>query len=151
MKDFIAKLNQLKQKFSDGCGCRSLCLNAAPAVAPVRIPVTQLIFRPFGIFADRFGLLLRLAALFALPITLLSVFMGFSYICFTDYRSAYFFCSASQGWYLVYLFVKIFLISAFLVRWYDGAFLNRDYSWKTCFCPRRVILRPRRWSAFICF
>lgn len=63
MKDFIAKLNQLKQKFSDGCGCRSLCLNAAPAVAPVRIPVTQLIFRPFGIFADRFGLLLRLAAL----------------------------------------------------------------------------------------
>ena len=74
MKDFIAKLNQLKQKFSDGCGCRSLCLNAAPAVAPVRIPVTQLIFRPFGIFADRFGLLLRLAALFALPITLLSVF-----------------------------------------------------------------------------
>ena len=68
MKDFIAKLNQLKQKFSDGCGCRSLCLNAAPAVAPVRIPVTQLIFRRFGIFADRFGLLLRLAALFALPL-----------------------------------------------------------------------------------
>ena len=118
MKDFIAKLNQLKQKFSGGCSCRSLCLNAAPAVAPVRIPVTQLIFRPFGIFADRFGLLLRLAALFALPITLLSVFMGFSYICFTDYRSAYFFCSDSQGWYLVYLFAKIFLISAFLVRFY---------------------------------
>lgn len=102
MKDFIAKLNQLKQKFSDGCGCRSLCLNAAPAVAPVRIPVTQLIFRPFGIFADRFGLLLRLAALFALPITLLSVFMGFSYICFTDYRSAYFSVLLRRGgiWFI---------------------------------------------------
>lgn len=148
MKDFIAKLNQLKQKFSDGCGCRSLCLNAAPAVAPVRIPVTQLIFRPFGIFADRFGLLLRLAALFALPITLLSVFMGFSYICFTDYRSAYFFCSDSQGWYLVYLFAKIFLISAFLVRWYDGAFLNRDYNWKNVFLPTS---RDFTTAALVCF
>ena len=60
----------------------------------------------------------------------------------------YFFCSASQGWYLVYLFVKIFLISAFLVRWYDGAFLNRDYSWKNVFLPTS---RDFTTAALVCF
>lgn len=146
MKDFIAKFTRLKQKFcADHC---CLCLNTASNVMPVRIPVTQLIFRPFGILADRFGLLLRLAALFALPMTLLAIFMGFSYVCFTDYRNAYFFCSDSQGGYLVYLFAKIFLISTFFARWYDGAFLNRDYNWKNVFLPTA---RDFITAALICF
>ena len=147
MRDFIMRFKQLKQKFSEGWNCRGLCLNSSPDVMPIRMPITRLIFRPFGIFADRFAVLLRLAALYALPITLMSVFMGFSYICFTDFRSLYFFCSDSYGWYWVYLFAKIFLISSFLVRWYDSAFLNRIYGWKNLFQPTA---RDFSTSALVC-
>ena len=137
MKDFVAKLKQFRQRLAESCRCRNLCLNAKPEVVPVRFPVTRLIFQPFAVLTDRFGLLFRLAAVFALPITLLSVLMGFASVCFTGHRDAYFFCSDSQAWYLVYLLIKIFLVSVFVVRWYDSAFLNRAYGWKNLLLPTK--------------
>lgn len=135
MKDLYHKLTEIKESFkSCGC-CRVFCFNAEPDVAAVKMPILQLVFRPFGIFAEKIKLLFRLSAVFALILTALATLIGFNFLCMGPYRSAFFYCSDSDYLYLVYFFIKLFIISVFLARWYHIAFLNTVYNWKTLFVP----------------
>lgn len=134
MKDFFAKINQFKQKFSE-MSVQDKINNTGEI--KVKIPFSKLIFSPFGILTNQFGSLFRLSALFALVLSLVSIILGFAGICFTQYREAYFFCSNSNFLYIIALLVKIFLVSMFLARWSDIAFLKKSYDLKNIFLPSK--------------
>ena len=133
MKDFISKINQFTQKFSSP-------QTEKMAVEPedrVHIPFTKLIFGPLGILSVRISELFKISAAFALLISLCTILLGFSGICFSPYRDSYFYCSNSQALYLLGLLLKVFLISMFFARWYNIAFRRANYSLKTVFLPTK--------------
>ena len=99
MKDFFAKINQLKQKFSEMSETEKDNIDIR-----IKMPFSKLIFAPFGILTNQFGSLFRLSALFAFILSFLSIVLGFAGICFTSYREAYFFCSDSN---LMYMFSSL--------------------------------------------
>lgn len=133
MKDFIAKINQFKQKFSES----PKTTETQKAELCVHIPFSKLIFAPFGILTNQFGSLFRLSALFGFVLSLVSIILGFAGICFTSYREAYFFCSDSNFIYILALLLKIFLVSMFLARWYDIAFLKKSYDLRNILLPTK--------------
>ena len=133
MKDFIAKINQFKQKFSES----PKTTEPQKAELCVHIPFSKLIFAPFGILTNQFGSLFRLSALFGFVLSLVSSILGFAGICFTQYRESYFFCAESNLAYIFALFVKIFLVSMFLARWHDIAFQKKSYDLGNILLPTK--------------
>lgn len=138
MKDFLSKFTESFK--SCGC-CRTICSlvsDGNPDVQPVKMPSLQLIFRPFSYLVNLIRPLFVLSSYFALLVCLLSLLTGFSYICLSSSGVSFFHCSDSNAMYLLYSFIKLFITSAFIVRWYDIAFRGVPLSWKS------ILLIPTR-------
>lgn len=127
MKDFLSK-------FKECSCCNTICSlfsNEGANTASVKMSAIKLMFKPFGIFVNKIRELFLLSSFYALLICVLAVVMGFTYICMSSVLSGFFYCSNSNLMYFTYFFIKLFILSAFVVRWYNIAFGNSALSWKS--------------------
>lgn len=82
------------------------------------MPVMRLLFDPFRQFIDHLSPLMLLSTAYALILAALAFLMGFSYICsFRSSFEVFFYCQDSFWIYSLYVFIRIFIIAAFVSKW----------------------------------
>ena len=88
--------------------------------------------KPFWIISDHFKNFLKQGCVFSFIVLVLSYVLGQKYICiFNKNLAQNMYCPDAQNLYLVYLFIKLLVISVFIAIWYDSVFnkchINKEY------------------------
>lgn len=118
---------------------KNLCTFLSPAVSDdgsVRMPAIKLAYLPFGLLVDNFVLFVKLGALFALLISIVSWIFGYTYICSLSIPSD-FPCTLDDSYLPIYILLKYFLLFWFAVKWYQLALDKEAWNWRKFFSVSR--------------
>lgn len=128
-----------KEKTENAKTVKNLCTFLSPVVSnegAVRMPAIKLAYLPFGLLIDNFMLFIKLGALFALLISLVSWIFGFVYICSLSIP-VNFPCAGNGNFLPVYIILKYFLLFLFAVKWYQLVLNKESLSWRNIFSLSR--------------
>lgn len=108
----------------------------------VKMPLFKIVFGPEGLFIDRTRNFFAVAGIYALLLSVLSLVAGQGYMClYNDYRVGGGYCTNSIGLYVAVHIVVLYVISMFMVRWYNVCFGGQPLSWRYLLLPRRQDVR----------
>lgn len=108
----------------------------------VKMPLFKIVFGPEGLFIDRTCNFFAVAGIYALLLSVLSLVAGQGYMClYNDYRVSGGYCTNSIGFYVAVHIVVLYVISMFMVRWYNVCFGGQPLSWRYLSLPRRQDVR----------
>ncbi|MDR1026039.1 MAG: hypothetical protein LBL47_01445 [Lactobacillus sp.] len=86
----------------------------------VKMPIIKLCFSPFAIFVDNIKKFFLLGCYYSLVISAVSIALGFAYICnYMDFKQVAFYCSQSNVLFGIDIVVRFFLMSVFVVKYYE--------------------------------
>ena len=93
--------------------------------------VVKSLWQPWWLLADKINDFVKIGGLFALIITVLSFVFGQAYFCLfkNDYMPGVL-CQNNGFWYLMYLALKLMILSMFIKVWFDKEILNMNFSLK---------------------
>lgn len=129
LKKYIEKIRNYDFLQGDCMSCSD-----NEAFPPVPMPFLKLAFGSFNVFMDYFKQFIILGAGCAVILSALAFTFGFSYVCgLIGGLETAVFCSGSQPLYLLYLLIKIFILSAFAVLWCRVAFYGEKIGLKEAF------------------
>lgn len=134
MTDFFNKIKNscLGQK------CCFLCRPAGDDAEAAVMPVSRLMFGPFGIFADNLKNFLQLGAVFAFFLFVWMLLCGFSVACAVAEWKSSLLCAVNPDRSIyIYLPVKVFLATFFMAVWYRRVFQNGALSLKEVLLPHK--------------
>ena len=104
----------------------------------VSMPIGRLMFEPFGIFADKLKVFLRLGGIFALASLALALIFGLSAACSLEAGQQVLYCANTDSLVLYfYIPLKILLLAMFCVAWYQEVFAEQRISLRKLLCPKR--------------
>lgn len=141
MRELFAKLQEKVKNcpcFRKG-GC--LCPEVEDCTS-VRIPFFKMVLGPFSLLLDNPRAFFSLSVPYALLISVLSIIIGFGYLCLYSRSGAInAYCSNSSPVYLIYLLIKIWIVAVFSIKWCETALLKKPLTWKRLFLFDKRSLR----------
>ncbi len=79
--------------------------------------------QPFWVISDNINTFMKQGCVFSLLMVIISYLLGQKYFClFNDSMKEKLYCPETINWYVLYLFVKITVVSIFVNVWYNTVF-----------------------------
>lgn len=116
--------------------------------AKLKLPLLDLTFIPVGVLVFYFKQFLRLAAIFAVPMMILSFASSQSFMCNIPQYSLNesFSCASSPALYIVFYLLRLLIVVLFLKSWYQVVVEGKNVEFKEMF-----VFRGKDWKLFSAF
>lgn len=120
---------------------RSFCFLCTPEeTGAVQMPFFQTLIGPYGLLIDKIRPFLAAGLLYSLLLTLLSGIFGRFYSCLLTMEPLWF-CGGNQS-NLLYLLLKLLVLTAFMTKYYQAAFTHGDCSLKGLLQWNKTLAKP---------